>query len=153
MTDFIREQLILGIVSFVMGFVMAFLYDVVRVLRLFIPPSYPSKCIQDLFYWLLYSAVTYEIFLRYNYGGVRFFAIGILFAAMFLYYSYVSIFFVNYCVKALIFICKPIKLIVRLYKRERGQINDRWKTIRKGEKTKYRYSKSKQTQQVQEKKR
>jgi hypothetical protein len=151
-TDFIIEQLLLGLASFILGTVMAFLYDVVRVIRIFMPASGPLKCVQDLFYWLLYTAVVYDVFLKYNHGDVRFFAIGILFAAMFFYYSHISIFFVNYCVKALIFICKPIKLIVRLYKRERGQIYDRWKTIHKSKKTKYGYSKSKQTQQVKEKK-
>ena len=154
MTELIREQLILELVSVILGIVMAVTYDIIRVLRLIVKHSEILKCTQDLVYWLFYSGVTYYVFLKYNYGGVRMYAIGVIFASLLIYHSTISVLFINYCVKALKFVYKPIKLIAISIKKKRGHINDKGTEFceEQPNKTKYCYGESEQTQQIKKKK-
>jgi len=153
-TKFIEQQLILIAASYILGIVMSVVYDIFRVARRFFKLGYQSKIIGDFVYWIVFSGVAYFVFLTYNYGGVRLYAIGVIFSAMFMYHFSVSNIFVNYCVKALIFVSKPIKLMFRVLKRKRGHMYGKWTAFREKQKskTKYSYFKGEPKKQGKEKK-
>lgn len=121
MTDQIREQLTLFVMAIYTGAVMAFVYDFIRIIRRIKKVSELWIWLQDIIYWDVFVYVAYALLLKYNYGGIRWYAFGGIITGMLLYYATVSRAFVQYAsviivkfisiaTKTLKFVFKPIKL-------------------------------------------
>lgn len=129
MTDQIREQLILFLMAIYTGSVMACVYDFIRIARRVKKVSELWVWIQDILYWIVFGYIAYKLLLQYNFGEIRWYALGGIILGMSLYFATVSRVFVKYVsiiivkfiyvlTKILKFVWKPIKLGLSLISKE-----------------------------------
>lgn len=84
-----QEAAFLG-VSLLSGMGLFFLYDIFRIFRRIIPHGNIWIGVEDIFYWLLSTAVVFVMLYQENDGMVRGFAIGGIIAGMLCYYFFLS---------------------------------------------------------------
>lgn len=82
--------------SFLMGIVISFLYDILRILRRIIPHNILAVSLEDLAYWIACSLMIFSMLIRENNGVLRWFAIVGASAGMFLYKKTLGNLFVKY---------------------------------------------------------
>ena len=85
MSPQISEEVMLLLMSVYGGLVLVLCYDVVRIFRRIFSASIYRVIIEDIIFWTIASIFMFDIFLQYNYGSPRFFAIAVALGIMALY--------------------------------------------------------------------
>lgn len=107
------EQAILFLTTIVLGSIIGFCYDFIRIFRFKIyHPNFLIN-IEDFIYWILATGFVFFIMLNRNYGEIRFFTILGVFLGMILYFCTISLLFLKVAEAVIEFIRK---IIVILYK-------------------------------------
>lgn len=96
MSVHIVYEIKLLIYSFLTGAGLMMAYDLLRVLRIFIPHSYVVVGLEDMIYWVYAALITFSLLYEQNDGGLRGYAITGVFMGMFLYDRVVSRFFLKF---------------------------------------------------------
>lgn len=76
--------------SFLTGAGLMITYDLLRILRIFVPHSYVFIGIEDMIYWIYAALVTFSLLYEQNDGGLRGYVIAGIFLGMFLYDRLIS---------------------------------------------------------------
>ena len=82
-------QIQLACVGFFLGVVGAFVYDIIRIIRLYIVHSKFVEYLEDYLFWVIYGLAVFLCCLKVNYGEIRPFFLVSLFLAMIIYYFFV----------------------------------------------------------------
>lgn len=85
MSPQISEEVLLLLVSMYGGLVLVLCYDAMRILRRIFSASVYRVIIEDVIFWTVASIFMFNIFLKYNYGRPRFYAICAALGVMALY--------------------------------------------------------------------
>lgn len=83
-------QIQLACVGFFLGIIGAFVYDIIRIIRLYIVHSKLIEYFEDYIFWVVYGFAVFFSCLKVNYGEIRPFFLFSLFLAMVLYYFFVA---------------------------------------------------------------
>lgn len=87
--------------SFATGAGLMMTYDLLRILRIFIPHLSVIMGLEDMIYWIYASLVTFSLLYEQNDGGLRGYVIAGVFTGMILYDRLISRFFLNVLKNAL----------------------------------------------------
>lgn len=118
MADLIFDELKLFGICLVLGGIIAFIYDLIRMIRLFIPHKNVFVDIEDLLFWLFTAWMVFWTLFTYNRGSLRAYAflgmfVGVIFYALTL--SRIIMFLahkiVPYWKAFFVFLTKPFKKI------------------------------------------
>ena len=90
------DQGIFWLSCFVMGAVITFIYDQIRIVRRVLPHGSVLVAIEDLLFWLFAGIVIFSLLYRMNAGTLRWFAVFGLATGMFLYKKIFRDFLVNF---------------------------------------------------------
>lgn len=85
MSTQIGEEVLLLLMSIYGGLVLVICYDFMRVIRRVFKASMLRVIIEDVIFWTVASVFMFDIFLKYNYGRPRYFAIGAALGTMVLF--------------------------------------------------------------------
>lgn len=110
-----------------MGFITAFSYDLIKVLRYAVKHKKIFVQIEDALYWIWVVAAVFIVLLNESFGEIRGFCIGGVFLGMVLYFSAISRFFLMFseaivnAVKWVIslfieIILTPFKLLYKIFR-------------------------------------
>lgn len=108
------EQARLFFISVVIGFMLGFGYDWLRVLRRIVKHFDVLVQAEDIFYWLISCGILFFVMLKNNYGEIRIFLIFGAFMGMVVYFNTISDFFMKASMAIIEFIKKTIKLVITL---------------------------------------
>lgn len=64
-------QIQLACVGFFLGVVGAFVYDIIRIIRLYIVHSKFVEYLEDYLFWVIYGLAVFLCCLKVNYGEIR----------------------------------------------------------------------------------
>jgi spore cortex biosynthesis protein YabQ len=79
-------QLRLFLLMIITGFVIGFVYDILRIIRRIIKHGKFIANIQDIIYWVIVTIFVFYIIFTYNNGEIRFYSIlGVFFRYDFLF--------------------------------------------------------------------
>lgn len=81
--------------SFAAGGGLMMAYDLLRILRIFIPHSPAVVGVEDMAYWIYAGVMTFSLLYEQNDGGLRGYVIAGVFMGMFLYDRLISRFFLK----------------------------------------------------------
>lgn len=95
MSQTIRMEAELLILSVLTGAVLMALYDMLRIFRLLLRHNWVWTGIEDLCYWFLAGISTFYLLYRENDGGLRFYVIAAVLIAMISYDRIFSRFFIK----------------------------------------------------------
>lgn len=103
--------------AFLLGVILIFLYDFLRIFRRVVKHSRTSEAIEDTIYWIISGFVVFVMLYHNNNGVIRWFVIAGITLGMFLYNISISKFFVKYVsiviIKILKLLSKVINIIVK----------------------------------------
>lgn len=85
MSPQIHEEVTLLLMSMYGGLVLILCYDGMRIFRRIFSASIYRVIIEDIIFWSIASIFMFDIFLKYNYGRPRYYAIGATLGVMALY--------------------------------------------------------------------
>ena len=105
-------QIQLACVGFFLGTVGAFVYDVIRIIRLYIIHSKFVEYLEDYLFWIIYGFVVFLCCLKVNYGEIRPFFLVSLFLAMIIYYFFVANLIHSLMIPLIDFILKMLKIVL-----------------------------------------
>ena len=105
-------QIQLACVGFFLGTVGAFVYDVIRIIRLYIIHSKFVEYLEDYLFWIIYGFVVFLCCLKVNYGEIRPFFLVSLFLAMIIYYFFVANLIHSLMIPLIDFILKMLKMVL-----------------------------------------
>lgn len=91
MSDYIYFEAGLAVHSFLLGVILMISYDLLRLLRLFIPHHVLAVGVEDLLYWLYCAVLTFLLLFYENSGELRGYVIAGVFLGMLLYDRLVSL--------------------------------------------------------------
>lgn len=95
MSQNIGIELHLLVLSILTGVCLMAVYDMLRVLRLFIPHGWGLIGAEDFLYWIGCGLATFYLLYRENDGGLRMYVIGSVLASMVVYDRLCSRFFLK----------------------------------------------------------
>lgn len=96
MTEMIESQFAYLLGSFLYGFAALFAYDLVRILRVFIPHNKIAVCLEDCLFWITCSVFVFQMIYERNDGVLRgFFAVAFT-VGMFLYFKVIGDHILNF---------------------------------------------------------
>ena len=81
---------------FLMGITIAFLYDILRILRRVVPHNVLAVSLEDIVYWIVCSLLIFSMLIRENNGVLRWFAVAGASVGMLLYKKTLGALFVKY---------------------------------------------------------
>lgn len=110
----VSDQALLFLSTAVIGFVLAFFYDWIRIFRRIIPHHDWLTYAEDILYWLMVSVFVFVVLLEKNYGEIRFFSIAGVLIGMILYFFTLSSLFLSVSMTIINFIKRVILFIVRI---------------------------------------
>lgn len=125
MSQMVSGQLMLFIVSIIIGIVMGVLFDIFRVIRKIVHHHSLTVQLEDIFYWILCALIGFYILYICNYAEIRVYVfIGMLLGSI-LYFCTVSILVIQIADwviktvksilnKMIVLIMKPIRQLMRL---------------------------------------
>lgn len=105
-------QIQLACVGFFLGTVGAFVYDIMRIIRLYISHSKFIEYLEDYLFWVVYGLVVFLCCLKVNYGEIRPFFLVSLFLAMIIYYFFVASIIHSFMIPLIDLILKIIKTVL-----------------------------------------
>ncbi len=85
MSPQISEETLLLLMSIYGGLVLVLCYDVIRIIRRVFKASVLRVVIEDVVFWTGAAIFMFHIFLKYNYGRPRYFAVGAALGTMVLF--------------------------------------------------------------------
>lgn len=85
MSPQIGEEVLLLFMSIYGGLVLVLCYDLMRVMRRIFKASTLRVIIEDIIFWTIAAIFMFDIFLKYNYGRPRYFAVGAALGTMALF--------------------------------------------------------------------
>lgn len=106
------------------GFVLAVLYDFLRIQRIVWRKGNFRIAVEDILYWSFAAVGTYHLFYTQDNGVIRWFAIGITFLIMLLMNRFIS-------KRAVPFLSKILSVPVRIFERILQKINQSFHKIGK----------------------
>ena len=110
----IKEQAAIFAISFLCGAGAAFIYDFIKILRIYIKHSVVVVQIEDMSYWLICSFVFFNILIDINAGDMRFYIPSGFFIGMAIYFIVFDKVIVFCLEKVINFIIKCIKLLIEI---------------------------------------
>lgn len=120
MSSQIGEETLLLLVSCYGGLVLILCYDFIRILRRIFRASQFRIIVEDIIFWTTASIYIFNIFLKYNYGRPRYFAVGAVLGVMCLFEWFIGRHLIDKMAKILRKILKtlfkPLKKVIEVYK-------------------------------------
>lgn len=120
MSPQISEEVLLLLVSMYGGLILIICYDAMRIFRRIMSASIYRVIVEDIIFWTIASIFMFDIFLKYNYGRPRFYAIGAALGVMLLYEKFIGRHIVNkisvLLKKILKILLKPLKKVFKMFK-------------------------------------
>ncbi len=113
MSNLIGVEVRLFLDTFLLGVLLIFLYDIIRIFRCVIKHTKTWEAVEDTIYWIIAGFIVFIMLYHNNDGVIRWFAIAGVGAGMFLYNISVSKFVVKY---VSLVINKMIKIIGKVLK-------------------------------------
>lgn len=117
MSPQISEEVLLLFMSIYGGLVLVLCYDLMRVIRRVFKASMIRVIIEDVIFWTVASIFMFDIFLKYNYGRPRYFAVGAALGTMALFEYFIGRNLVNKTSlllrKILNTLLKPLKKVLK----------------------------------------
>ncbi len=107
-------QIQLACVGFFLGVVGAFVYDIIRIIRLYIVHSKFVEYLEDYLFWVIYGLVVFLCCLKVNYGEIRPFFLVSLFLAMIIYYFFVANIVHSLMIPLIDLILKMLKIVLNI---------------------------------------
>lgn len=114
MDEYISWELQYIALTITVGAIMALIYDIFRVLRRIVRHGNVVVAIEDIFYWMTVSLITFIVCFVEDGGNVRWFAIFGEVLGAYMYYQTIGRKFVEY-VSLIIFF--PVKIIKKALKK------------------------------------
>lgn len=132
MSPRISEEVILLLMSCYGGLVLVLCYDIMRIFRRVFHASVFRVITEDIIFWTVAAIFMFDIFLKYNYGRPRYFAVGAALGTMLLFELLIGKRVVDKSAillrKMLNTLLKPLK---KIYKNIKIKIHKRKKSKRK----------------------
>lgn len=75
MTELIHTQLDMAIISLIIGALMGFSYDIIRIFRRMVSHNLFFVSLEDVIYWFIWTIITLDKIYTYNYGMLRIYII------------------------------------------------------------------------------
>jgi spore cortex biosynthesis protein YabQ len=113
----IHDQVFYFLFSALCGVVMAFVYDLFRVKRIFLKTTKSSILFDDLFYWMLIGGFLLAVNHHVLKGQLRFFMLLGLILGTVIYLITLSKLLMNVFVFSITLILKPFQSILRIFTR------------------------------------
>ncbi|MBE6013546.1 spore cortex biosynthesis protein YabQ [Anaeropeptidivorans aminofermentans] len=107
-------QLRLFLLMIITGFVIGFVYDILRIIRRIIKHGKFIANIQDIIYWVIVTIFVFYIIFTYNNGEIRFYSILGVFLGMIFYFLLVSPLVLKIAMTVIDFLAKVIKTAVKI---------------------------------------
>jgi spore cortex biosynthesis protein YabQ len=114
MNDSIFFELDLFVNAFVLGIILIFAYDLLRIFRRIVKHKKMAVALEDTIYWIISGFVVFIMLYEYNDGIIRWFAVAGVAIGMFLYNISISKFIVKYVSLGADKIIKVISRILRI---------------------------------------
>lgn len=128
MSPQIGEEVLLLLMSIYGGFVLVLCYDLIRVIRRVFKASMARVIVEDVIFWTVASIFMFNIFLKYNYGRPRYFAVGAALGTMLLFEWLVGRTLVDkmssFLWKILNILLKPLKKVTNIIKLKGKKIKE-----------------------------
>ena len=128
MSPHIGEEVLLLFMSIYGGLVLVLCYDLIRVIRRVFKASMLRVIIEDVIFWTVAAIFMFNIFLKYNYGRPRYFAIGAALGTMILFEWLIGRILVDKMSsllwKILNILLKPLKKIINIIKLKSRKIKE-----------------------------
>lgn len=128
MSPQIGEEVLLLLMSIYGGFVLVLCYDLIRVIRRVFKASMARVIVEDVIFWTVASIFMFNIFLKYNYGRPRYFAVGAALGTMLLFEWLVGRILVDkmssFLWKILNILLKPLKKVTNIIKLKGKKIKE-----------------------------
>lgn len=138
MSSQIGEETLLLLVSCYGGLVLILCYDFIRILRRVFKTSQFRVIVEDIIFWTTASIYIFHIFLKYNYGRPRYFAIIAVLGTMCLFEWFIGRHFIDRLSiilrKILKTVLKPLKKVIEVFKLKLNCYIKRIKVWKKKEK-------------------
>lgn len=120
MSPQISEEVLLLLVSMYCGLVLVLCYDAMRIFRRIFSASIYRVIVEDIIFWTIASIFMFDIFLKYNYGRPRFYAIGVALGVMVLFERFIGRHIVDrlsrFFYKIIKTLLKPLKKLLNMIK-------------------------------------
>ena len=120
MSPQISEEAMLLLMSIYGGLVLVLCYDFMRIVRRVFTASVVRVIIEDVIFWTVASIFMFDIFLKYNYGRPRYFAVGAALGTMALFEYFIGRHFVDkialFIRKIMNTLLKPLKKVLKAIK-------------------------------------
>lgn len=109
MNDAIIPELSFFASALLIGFCLAFFYDILRIFRRLLKHSLFFVSLEDFLFWIVVGVAGFSMIYKWNYGIIRWYAIlGMVLSALF-YYGVCSHFVILFGTKFFEILLKPIK--------------------------------------------
>lgn len=129
MSSQIGEEVLLLCMSAYGGLILALCYDGMRIVRRVFKASIFRVVVEDIIFWTVASIFMFDIFLKYNYGRPRYYAIGAALGTMALFEWLIGRYLVDKISgllgKILKTLLKPLKKAIKAIKLNLGK----WKIL------------------------
>ncbi len=120
MSSQIGEESLLLLVSCYGGIVLILCYDFIRILRRVFNAGQFRIVVEDILFWTIASIYVFNIFLKYNYGTPRYFAVIAVLGIMSLFEWFIGRHFIDkiamFLRKILKSLLKPLKKVIEVIK-------------------------------------
>ena len=128
MSPQIGEEVLLLFMSVYGGLVLVLCYDLMRVMSRVFKASTLRVIIEDVIFWTVAAIFMFDIFLKYNYGRPRYFAIGAALGTMALFEYLIGRRLVDKTAlllrKILTILLKPLKKVLKAIKLKNRSIKE-----------------------------
>lgn len=130
----------------ILGAGLMFLYDILRIIRIVIPHSIAVISIEDVLYWIVAGFLMFMLLFKEDAGSIRWFAVALTAAGMFIYNFGISRFvvpFVGKCIRwPLLKVAKGIRLVTYKAKATGKMVTELLKKLIKKDRIEKRMKKS-----------
>lgn len=120
MSDNIRYEVQLALMSLWTGVGLMMIYDALRLWRMFVPHNTFWVGVEDVGYWIYSTFMTFGLLYEQNDGRIRFYVVAGVFVGMLVYQNFVSRKLLNYLKN----VRQSIKMNIRMRRKKRGRWND-----------------------------
>ena len=120
MSSQIGEEVLLLLMSVYGGLILVLCYDLMRIMRRVFQASVLRVIMEDIIFWTVAAIFMFDIFLKYNYGRPRYFAIGAALGTMALFEYFIGRRLVDkisiFLKKIMTILLKPLKKVIKVIK-------------------------------------
>lgn len=127
MSSQIGEEVLLLLMSIYGGLILVLCYDLMRIMRRVFQASVLRVIMEDIIFWTVAAIFMFDIFLKYNYGRPRYFAIGAALGTMALFEYFIGRRLVD---KISVFLKKIMTILLKPLKKVRKVIKLKMKSLK-----------------------